>query len=741
MKQEWRKNMRIKSLLLIILVVFTLSNLSAVLHKVAEKPLNFFSSWIELDGDLAFIGTDEMYHTNPVFLMDLSDPENPVIIEELMSFSQVQNIAIKDSVAFVSSAYGLKLINYRNLNDITISTYYGQSVVNDVRIFGNQAIYLTENGFTVLDVTEAATPQEIISFDTGYNLIQSDLRDNYLFLLADDGCKIFDVSNISDPQFCSEFIHDMYLPDSFAFNNNLMYIAAWGTFFEVDITDLQNPVLNGISYDFMIPRNITIQDNLLYFCSFILGYCCFDITDLENPILVETYQTPREAVHYASNDENLYLIDWSYGLQILEKDSSENPYEIARYFQEFHYAEDFDFDDDFIYVADMMHGLIIYERDNPDYPIYVSDNEWGLSISLIDDMIYLSYRTGTEMNVGIRSYDVSDPYEPVLINDLLEENYGTRVYDNYLVFENDIYNLDFYDLSNSGYPVFAGQVTNDYSITSFNISNDLLFMAVNDTYNNITGIQIYDIADLSNIEQVSFIDMPFEVFGLEVFEDVVYASFYNLGWYGSNSGYYLIDVSNASSPVNAGILEVYTMGSDRSVGFGSVYCELFGNDLVIADNRNNRIQTYDATDLLNPVLQDEFYWNFSTGKIEKDDSSILVNNWVNGITELNWEDFLGSEPDIVKPVSDVLYNYPNPFNPTTNISFSLNEPGEVDLTIYNMKGQQINVLAKDYLAAGDYKKSWHGIDNTGNKVSSGIYLIRLSIDGKLTDTKKCLLLK
>ncbi|MCX5753123.1 MAG: T9SS type A sorting domain-containing protein [Candidatus Krumholzibacteria bacterium] len=85
-------------------------------------------------------------------------------------------------------------------------------------------------------------------------------------------------------------------------------------------------------------------------------------------------------------------------------------------------------------------------------------------------------------------------------------------------------------------------------------------------------------------------------------------------------------------------------------------------------------------------------------------------------------------------------NYPNPFNPVTTIRFGLPAAGEVELSIYNVLGQRILVLAKGRYEAGNHVMSWNGLDTNGRAVSSGIYFYRLR-SGKYEQTRKMLLLK
>ena len=85
--------------------------------------------------------------------------------------------------------------------------------------------------------------------------------------------------------------------------------------------------------------------------------------------------------------------------------------------------------------------------------------------------------------------------------------------------------------------------------------------------------------------------------------------------------------------------------------------------------------------------------------------------------------------------------HPNPFNPTTTISFSIQEESEVNLSVYNIKGQKIKTLVHNELNKGNHSIIWNGDDKSGKPVSSGIYYYKLNVNGKTEAVKKCLLLK
>ena len=95
------------------------------------------------------------------------------------------------------------------------------------------------------------------------------------------------------------------------------------------------------------------------------------------------------------------------------------------------------------------------------------------------------------------------------------------------------------------------------------------------------------------------------------------------------------------------------------------------------------------------------------------------------------------------PVPDCLVlmqNWPNPFNPITNIAFGINKQAYVSLRIYDAAGRLVTTLIDESRPAGWYDEAWDGRDNAGRPVSSGVYFCRLSA-GVLEKSRKMILLR
>ena len=114
---------------------------------------------------------------------------------------------------------------------------------------------------------------------------------------------------------------------------------------------------------------------------------------------------------------------------------------------------------------------------------------------------------------------------------------------------------------------------------------------------------------------------------------------------------------------------------------------------------------------------------------------------IDSIIITHWEPQLNDNDFVVIPSSSLLRaNYPNPFNPTTTISYYIETDQEVSIDIFNIKGQKVKNLVNGYKTKGDHKVVWNGQDEKGNNVGSGVYFYRMKA-GEYQATQKMLMIK
>jgi hypothetical protein len=127
--------------------------------------------------------------------------------------------------------------------------------------------------------------------------------------------------------------------------------------------------------------------------------------------------------------------------------------------------------------------------------------------------------------------------------------------------------------------------------------------------------------------------------------------------------------------------------------------------------------------------QGELSYDFSCDNIDGiySFSHVLLNAVINTVQPA------GTSPATGQFV--LVQNFPNPFNPTTTISYSLPRAGEVSLKIFNLLGEEVATLAFGHREAGTHSIQWDAAGQT-----SGVYFCRLQ-EGGFIETKRMLLLK
>ncbi|MCF7857961.1 MAG: carboxypeptidase regulatory-like domain-containing protein [Candidatus Cloacimonetes bacterium] len=100
-----------------------------------------------------------------------------------------------------------------------------------------------------------------------------------------------------------------------------------------------------------------------------------------------------------------------------------------------------------------------------------------------------------------------------------------------------------------------------------------------------------------------------------------------------------------------------------------------------------------------------------------------------------------SDENTIPLITALNGNHPNPFNPSTNISFSVAQPASlVSVEIFNIKGQKVKMLVNDIFSSGVHTLVWNGKDDNNKQAASGIYFYKMKC-GDFQNSRKMLLLK
>jgi len=98
-------------------------------------------------------------------------------------------------------------------------------------------------------------------------------------------------------------------------------------------------------------------------------------------------------------------------------------------------------------------------------------------------------------------------------------------------------------------------------------------------------------------------------------------------------------------------------------------------------------------------------------------------------------------PPVLARGARLLPNVPNPFNPRTELRFSLPQPGRVRLDVLDARGRHVATLLDAERPAGTQQVTWTGTDSAGRGVASGVYRVRMAVDGKVVDGRAVTLVR
>ena len=209
------------------------------------------------------------------------------------------------------------------------------------------------------------------------------------------------------------------------------------------------------------------------------------------------------------------------------------------------------------------------------------------------------------------------------------------------------------------------------------------------------------------------------------------------------------------SSYDPGLFEIYNNGIDTKISisndskiggiqFTTSLGEVSENDLsslnlpmgwvveYVVNNQNINVLIFDISGQNSVETLD---LNFSSVSSNSFQNIVLANGNAQQIEYTIMEK--DTEQFDISPKDYQLYSlYPNPFNPSLNISFSISTPGITDIAIYNSNGQEVgNILKNEYLQRGNYNFSWDASNNP-----TGLYFVKLE-NQNFSQIKKALFLK
>lgn len=200
---------------------------------------------------------------------------------------------------------------------------------------------------------------------------------------------------------------------------------------------------------------------------------------------------------------------------------------------------------------------------------------------------------------------------------------------------------------------------------------------------------------------------------------------------------------NGTAIIDMGVYEFFITGPTTGIIAGVVS----DNEGLLLENAEITAGAYNAQTDVNGEYEMEVEAGDYTvtcyleGYEVPEDVQVTVTPEETIVVDFVLEPEVGVDDDIQYPVTS-LSNHPNPFNPSTTISFSLDNNQNGEIEIFNLKGQKVKTFViNSSTEQVIHSVTWNGDDESGKSLSSGVYLYKLSVDGKSTAINKCLMLK
>jgi hypothetical protein len=681
---------------------------------------------------------------------DIQDVINPILITEIQSIGSIRYASFQD-------------------NNLYVCSYIGDTYQVGL--------------FYIIDITNPETPNILFQY---YNYISDGLFIPLKLITTNEYCyvnyydpatndsefHIFDISNPILTSLLGTFSLDGEILD-FAVNGDFCYLSRYSIDCSVlDISDPTYPILPVAYNNIGAIYAMTIKDDIAYFCCSISGFLVYDVSDpFEINELSYVDRNYYNCYSVTVEEDKAYIADGTGGMDVINVDDSSNPVFLGNYDTQdnsgalakhltilddvaFLATHDFLFIDvsnhENLYLVNSFddsyppHSIAVVDDNlvavNPQYDNIIKfysladpaspdrfhseiplDVHWWESVyfgRLFADNQYLFAQYNVEDHERLAVVDISD-----MENIHTTDDYNISTYFNGDIIRKDSYvyftcyqGIYIYELDENGQMSYVMNFP-EYSTWTIDFKNDILCISYED------GLAFLDASDSPpTLDLLADWPTPSYITDIKIIGRIAYLIV-------RNHGIYIVDISNIQSPE---IISTINLQNESSYYENLTVVE---NHLSVNDRYWNTIISYDVSNPEHPTLDFTFPWNMQTYDLEVYEDYFYTANRANGLSILNFGDTSIDYTNAIPSSNPLLSNHPNPFNPSTTISFNAPQTFlSASVEIYNIKGQKVDELSFD--SAQDDNVVWNA---TG--FSSGVYFYKLLVDGEEAATKKMLLLK
>jgi len=657
--------------------------------------------------------------------MDVSNPEFPGPRGGFLDVP-AHDVFIVDDYVFVSIAlFEEDYVLYLQIFDISDAdhpleishTEIGEGRFPDIDdadglYVSGEFVYMTagQGGLHIISIADVENPQLISTFDTPGSANHVCVRDNIAYVADwEDGMRIIGVSDPENPVELSDFETAdpavfVEVKDDFAYITEFLFFDDdWrGCVRVVDISDPRNPF--EVAMLEIVGQDLKIQGDRLYG-----GGRIFDISNPENPEIIGSFMGGGYIFDVAGD---LVYTTGEARFSAINVEDPEDPMRLG--FYHLWHLDDAAIDGEYIFVGSSSNILHAYNISDPTRPRLTGSLDLRSDCVAMgnDNLVVASFREAYIV-------DVTDPENLEILGECRIGGYARDIdtKDEYAYIAVDAIGLVIVDITDPEHPEVVGEYECG-SAYRVEVSGDYAFV-----YPNRNPIIILDVSDPSNPVRITTLDIN-STNGIFLSDTLAFII--------HSDELYIFNISDINNP---------ELISRPELGYYAheIYCD--GN-LAYLTGRfdiNQSIDDLHVLDFSNPeeLVEVGYYDTPSWGcreLIVHDGLAYLVKYGCVGIYRFT-DPAKADNSFILHPSSFILHPaYPDPFNSTTTIRYSLPFPAHVSMGVYDQLGRKVGMLFDGFRQVGFYDVSL----NAGN-LQSGLYFVRLEATGEVLSRKVMLI--